>query len=287
MGVTLLKLLPIVCLFVLLCLYVYLCPCFDLKRFNSIAFHPLRSHEGDSHSLSLNGMKIEDVYFSSKNGCRLNGLFISHPASARVVLFNHGNAGNLTHRASKLAGLLSLGLSVFIYDYQGYGKSEGIPSLSGVIEDAEAAFDYLRKERDYASEQIIIYGESIGAAVAGRLSKLRSCAALILESPFISLEYLAKELLPILNVYPSFLFPSPHLDNLDIVKTEHPPLLIIAGEKDSLVPCTHGKQLFKQALEPKTLALLPNNGHNDICILDTEGYSACLDKFLKEYELIQ
>ncbi len=279
-------LLPIVCLLILLSLYVYFSPGFDLQRFNSIAFHPLRSEENESRLSSLDGLKIEDVYFTSNNGKRLNGWFIGLPGSARVVLFNHGNAGNLTHRVAKLQTLLSLGLSVFIYDYQGYGRSEGNPSLAGIIDDATAAFGYLCETKHYSDKQIIIYGESIGAGVAGCLSKARAGAALILESPFISLEYVAKEKLPILKMYPNFLFPSPHLDNLDAVKSPHPPLLIIAGEKDTLIPARHGELLFEQALNPKMLSLLPANAHNDIGILDAQAYLQCLKKFLQDYKLI-
>jgi uncharacterized protein len=284
---TLFYLLSTVCLMALIGLYVYLCPSFDEDRFNSIAFHPLRRQASEKPPSSLNGSKVEEHFFVSKNGNILNGWFIGSPDSTKVVLFSHGNAGNLTHRIAKLRTLLSQGLSVFIYDYQGYGKSEGSPSLAGIIEDATAAFDYLHKTKNYSGDQIIIYGESIGTGVSGCLSKLRSGAALILESPFISIEYVAKEKLPILKAYPDFLFPSPHLNNLDVVKSAHPPLLIIAGEKDTVIPSRHGKLLFERAVSPKMLALLSDNAHNDIGILDPETYRESLKKFFQDYKLIQ
>ena len=257
-----------------------------MRRFNSHAFHPLRSAENEKTLSSLDGNKIEDLFFISNNGNRLNGWFIGLPGSTKVILFSHGNAGNLTHRVAKLRIMLSLGLSVFIYDYQGYGKSEGSASLARIVEDATAAYDFLRTEKHFLDNQIIVYGESIGTGVSGCLSKIRHGAALILESPFISLPNVAKQKLPILYMYPDFLFPSPHLNNLEAVLSSQSPLLIIAGEKDTLISSRHGQFLFEQALDPKTFALLPNNAHNDIGILDSEAYRISLRKFFQDYELI-
>jgi fermentation-respiration switch protein FrsA (DUF1100 family) len=274
-------------LLILIFLYIYLCPCRDMKRFNSMAFHPIRLEAGKEPLPALDKASVENVYFVSKSGKRLNGWLFRLPGASNVVLFNHGNAGNLIHRIEKIRILLSLGLSVFIYDYQGYGKSEGSPSLSGIIDDAQAAFDYLIQSQHYSAKQIIIYGESIGTGVAGHLSRLRPSGAVILESAFLSLETVAKEKLPVLNLYPDFLFPSPHLDNLAAVKKIHAPLLIISGEKDTLIPCAHGKLLFEKAMPPKKLSLLPNNGHNDIGLLEPETYRLALYQFFEQYKLVK
>ncbi len=222
------------------------------------------------------GLKFEDLYFMTVDGIKLNGWFIPAPALSAesanpkiTLLWFHGNGGNLGHRVEDLALLNQrLGVNIFIFDYRGYGRSEGRPAESGIYRDARAALDYLASRDDVDRERIVFFGRSLGTAVAvelaGELSAKEdgrpSPQGLILVSPFTSLGDMARILYPYLPLRPLI---GNRFNTLARIRDIHRPLLIIHGERDELIPLTQGRQLFNAANPPKSFHPLPYAGHND------------------------
>lgn len=204
---------------------------------------------------------IKTVSFKSTNNNQLTGCFLVLNPSAPVVLLSHGNAGNLSHRTILAEALLRAGFSVFLYDYQGYGCSQGSPSIIGVVDDAVSAYDYLRNTEQVPSSKIIAYGESLGCGVAAELSKVRPVKAIVLQSGFPSLMWAAHDRLWFTWLYPQSWFPD--LDCISAVKNKgHAPLLIIHGTEDAAFSVSYAKLIFKKASEHKSLVIIKGLKHN-------------------------
>lgn len=245
-------------------------------------FHPWKYPVGDWDVEHLEGIAREDVYFKANDGSKLHGWFFQRPNSRYVVLFSHGNTGNLTgtNRLPLVNLLLKAGVSVFIYDYRGYGRSEGAPTVRGICEDGVAAFDYLARERGYVPDNIILYGESLGTAVASEIAAERHCAAIILQSGFTSLREIGQHHVPVTRIYPSFMYPPPLLDTVRRMSVDRRPLLIIHGQKDQVVPYSHAQEIFNNAAEPKMIVDLPECSHSDIGHLAPEVFVSSVKAFL-------
>ena len=225
------------------------------------------------------GLEFEDVYFSSSDGMKLNGWYVPAKESRATVLFCHGNAGNISHRIDVIYLFFKLGLSVFIFDYRGYGRSQGSPSEEGLYRDAQSAFKYLIEERNLKEESIVVYGKSIGANVAVELcSKVRP-AALISESAFTSALDMGKKLFPFL---PLKWFISIKYDALSKIKNMTIPKLIIHSEDDRIIPFRHGRKLFEAAPEPKEFYTM-RGGHNEAIFLAREDFVNKIDVFLQKH----
>ena len=261
-------------------LYIALSPRFAIRFYHPFLFHPDKYPNGNWEVEEINGIKKEEVFFRSANGKKLHAWHFSAPGADKTIIFNHGNAGNLTTRLATIEALLQTNASVFVYDYQGYGLSEGAPSLSSICDDGRAAYDYLVLERLRPADKILLYGESLGAGVACEISTTRRCAGIILQSGFSSLERIGKEVLPAVRLYPSALYPSPRLDNLSILKRPHPPLLLLHGDNDPVVPINHSRQIFEEALEPKSFTILEGSNHGDTAVLNSEKFRQSLISFL-------
>jgi len=228
--------------------------------------------------------KVEEVRFKSANGKLLNGLYFKRDGAKHVLLLSHGNAGNVAHRLPHVIHMLQLGTSVLLYDYQGYGKSEGDPSVSGIVEDGVAAYDYLTGTLGWHANQVILYGESLGCAVTCQIAKQREAAAMVLQSGFASLPGAARDRFIWLNLFPDFTFPQPQLNNCQILAASHIPLLIIHGEKDSILPIKYADQMYAASCAPKQFVRLKNSGHNDVLGADLNEYRAALGSLLKQLE---
>jgi pimeloyl-ACP methyl ester carboxylesterase len=139
----------------------------------------------------VSGLPLEEVWFQAADGARLFGWYVESQADRPVILWCHGNAGNVIHRLDNLKHLYKLGLSVFLFDYRGYGRSQGRPSEEGFYQDALGAHDYLTRTRMIRPERIVLFGRSLGAAVAGELAAQKPAVGLILESSFPSIEAVA------------------------------------------------------------------------------------------------
>ncbi|MGH9553202.1 MAG: alpha/beta hydrolase, partial [Terriglobales bacterium] len=199
--------------------------------------------------------------------------------SKYTVVFSHGNGGNIAVREDTVSLLLKAGTSVFIYDYRGYGKSQGAPDVEGICEDAIAAYDYVHKVRQVPPEHIVLYGESLGVGVTTYLSTERKCAGMILQSGFASLSRIASEIFPVLALYPGPLLSNPPLDSIAVLSKSHAPVLIVHGRQDDVVPFKHGEDIYEAAVGPKVFVDLPACGHNDISCTAPAKYTEALKKF--------
>ena len=221
------------------------------------------------------GMDFEDVRITAADGVNLHGWFIEGP-SERVLLFFHGNAGNISHRLASIGQFLSLGLSVMIIDYRGYGQSEGRTTEAGTYRDAEAAWAYLTQERGVRPQDIVVFGRSVGASVAARLASEHEPAGLIVESSFTSVPDIAAELY--------WWLPARWLSRLshatrDYVGDVRCPVLVVHSRDDEIIPFHHGEAILAAAPEPKSLLVLRGT-HNDAFIRDERTYLEGLREFL-------
>jgi fermentation-respiration switch protein FrsA (DUF1100 family) len=262
-------------------IYLAFSPRINIPLYSKLLFHPDKYPIGDYHVDMMSDVKRRDVYFPSSNGRTLHGWFFQNPNATKTILFHHGNGGNLTTRMGLVSVLLQAGASVLIYDYQGYGRSEGQPSVRKICEDGVAAYKYLVEKAEINPDNIINYGESLGSGVASYLSTVVPTGALVLQSGFESLRRIGGEHVPPLRAYPSWLYPQPLLDNVCVVKKKHPPLLIIHGMKDGTVPFAHAEQVFEHATEPKKFVRLPNSDHIDLYLQDPDLFRESVREFLQ------
>lgn len=235
---------------------------------NMLLFHPETELFVDGVALKLfkdrYGVELTEVDFKSKDGKTLNAWYFKKPDAKYTYLVSHGNGGNLSHRYLLFATLFEANGSVFIYDFQGYGKSEGKPSDKGIVEDGISAYDYLVNDLHINKDEIVGYGESLGCAVTTEIMEARPFRAVILQSPFARLSNTAKDKIVFAKIYPDSLFSQNHLDNVSAYKKVHPPLLVIHGEDDWILKVDYAKEIYNQAIEPKALLILPGCGHNDL-----------------------
>ena len=205
-------------------------------------------------------MPLEEVWFQAADGARLFGWYVEAQADRPVILWCHGNAGNIINRLENLRELYRIGLSVFIFDYRGYGRSQGRPSEEGLYQDALGAHDYLTRTRMILPERIVLFGRSLGAAVAGELAVQKPAAGLILESSFPSIEAVAKFHyggVPVHWLLGADFKLIDRLPQLSLLK------LIIHGDKDDIIPLELGRQVFEAAKPPKSFYVIPGADHNN------------------------
>ena len=222
------------------------------------------------------GLDYEDVRFRTTDGLDLHGWFVPHAGSRRVLLFFHGNAGNISHRGESVAVFHRLGLNVFIVDYRGYGASEGKPSESGLYRDARAAWRHLTEARGFAPSDIVIFGRSLGGTVAARLASEERPGALVLESSFSSAKDAAHEIFPLLSRLVVLRF---ELDAARYVRRAQCPVLVLHSPDDEIIPYRLGRKLFEAAPTPKHFVDL-RGGHNEGFLLSQPGYERTLGEFL-------
>lgn len=223
------------------------------------------------------GLEFEDLIFPTANGNLLHGWFVPGSANGTWLWF-HGNGGNIGHRVIELALLQQrLAVSVLIFDYQGYGRSEGTASELGTYEDAWAVLKHLRHVKGEGSGPIIYYGHSLGTAIAVKLAVNHPPAGLVLVSPFTSISDMAVRAFPWLPV--SSLMRG-HYDTLSLIPKVNSPVLVLHGEEDELVPFAHGERLFRAAQEPKAFQSLTQTGHNDTFQAGGEVYWEAIEGFL-------
>ena len=221
------------------------------------------------------GLEYDDVTLTTSDGVAIHGWFVRGP-SARVVLFFHGNAGNVSHRLASIQQFVDLGLSVFIIDYRGYGESGGRPTEVGLYRDGDAAWRYLVEARRLPREDIVVFGRSLGASVAARLAARVRPRGLIVESAFTSVPDVAQELYPWLPV--RWLTRLRHATR-DHVEAIDCPVLVIHSRDDEIIPFHHGEAIFAAAPEPRTFLALRGT-HNDAFLRDRRVYVEGIRSFL-------
>jgi fermentation-respiration switch protein FrsA (DUF1100 family) len=243
-------------------------------------YHPDRNLKATGAEL---GRLYQDVFFCAADGVKLHGWFYPSdpdlPRRRLALLFCHGNAGNISHRLHTCEAILATGVNVFIFDYRGYGRSHGWPSEEGTYHDAHAAFQWLR-DKGFAAEDIIAFGESLGGGIASDLARREPLGGLVLQSSFTSIPDLGGEWFPWLPVRS---FATVHYDTCARLPCLKMPVLIMHSRVDGLIPFRHAERNFAAANEPKLLWEL--KGHHNEPLADRDLFVSGLDKFLRMVSL--
>jgi fermentation-respiration switch protein FrsA (DUF1100 family) len=229
---------------------------------------------------------MEDVQLTAADGVRLHGWYctpqvgrdgaLASVETNRTLLFLHGNAGNISHRYEIVEDFVQLPVNVLIIDYRGYGKSEGRPSEEGLYADARAAWDYLTTVRGIPASQIIIFGESLGGAVAIDLASKTQACGLVVQSSFTSIADMAAEVLPFV---PTFILRT-KMDSLSKIKHVSCPKLFIHSQADEIIPYKLGRRLFDEAREPKQFYEVKAASHNLMYEIGGAAYYEALRVFI-------
>ena len=240
----------------------------------SLLFHPIKANEGWVAPPASS--PVEDVWLKAADGNRIHAWWLERDAARGVILFCHGNAGNLSYWRPQIVALANkLGHSVLIFDYPGYGRSEGKPSELGCYRAADAAYDWLVQSRQWAPESITIFGESLGGGVATDLAVRKPHRALVLTKTFTSVPDMARKM-PMASASASLVHNQ--FDNLQKIGRSSGPIFIAHGDHDRLIPLSQGQKLFQAAHEPKQFFVLKGCDHNDPYPAD---FYTALGPFLK------
>ena len=223
-------------------------------------------------------LSYEDITFSATDATQLQGWLVPGQAGAPAVLFCMGNAGNISHRLETLQLLHQLGVTVFIFNYRGYGTSEGRASEAATYSDLAGAMNFLN-ERGWPAERIILFGRSLGAAVSLEGSLHRTPAGLIMEAPFTSIEAMGRHHYPLLNSLLGWLIGAKY-NNLAKIADLEAPLLIIHGKNDRICPPNMAEELYARAPQEKQLLWIPEAGHNDGFVVGGERYRDTLKQVI-------
>jgi fermentation-respiration switch protein FrsA (DUF1100 family) len=242
----------------------------------SMIFYPVRGVAATPDQFGVEG---DEVYFPAEDGVRIHAFYLPAPGARRALLFFHGNAGNASHRLPNASELVRLECSVLLIDYRGYGLSEGRASEAGVYKDARAALDHLIEQRGYAEDRIVVFGRSLGGAVAVDLAQQRHLAGLILESTFPSIADVvasgpAGALLRTLA--------GRRFESAAKIGQVRAPLLFFHGDRDEIVGYELGQRLFEIAPEPKAFETIRGAGHNDLTQVGGRPYFERIREFLQE-----
>jgi uncharacterized protein len=230
--------------------------------------------------------RIEDVWLTAEDGVRLHawhaapvtgrGGALEAVATDRAVLFLHGNAGNVSHRYEIIESFATLPANVLALDYRGYGRSHGTPSEDGLYADAQAAWDYLTQTRGVPADRVVIYGESLGGAVAVDLASRVQPCALVVQSSFTSIADMAAEVMPFV---PRFLLRT-KMNSLDKIARVRCPVLVVHSPADDIVPYKLGRKLYEAAPEPKRFHEIKDAPHNLTHDIGGAAYLAALREFV-------
>ncbi|MDH5553558.1 MAG: alpha/beta hydrolase [Nitrosomonas sp.] len=224
------------------------------------------------------GLAYESVDIVTANDEMLHAWYVPAPDAKATVLFFHGNAGNISHRMDYLPMFHRLGYNTLIFDYQGYGQSSGSPSELGTYQDALATWQFLTEVKKIAAAEIILFGESLGGAIAAWLAAKENPGLLVLASAFTSVPDMAEKIYPFLPVRLIARFEYNTLESLQSITS---PVFVAHSPQDEVVPFEHGQHLFKAATEPKQFLTL-QGGHNNGFIFMRENWVNALGAFVDE-----
>ena len=225
------------------------------------------------------GLPCEDVSLKTIDGLTLGAWYMPPPAADGPVLLHcHGNGGNISHRLEVMRSLREAGAGVLVFDYRGYGRSEGSPDEQGTYRDARAAWEFLTQTKGLPPSRIILHGQSLGGGVAAQLATQVQPAGLILESTFTSLTDRAAEIYRFLPVRLMARYRYPTLDRMASISC---PVLILHSPDDEIIPIHHARRLFAAAHEPKRFVEL-NGDHNDGFLMSAKVYVAAIRDFTRD-----
>ncbi len=227
-------------------------------------------------------LTYEKVALKTEDGLKIAAWYIPAENARYTILFCHGNAGNMTHRLDSINLFNEMGLSCLLFDYRGYGDSQGQPTEAGTYMDATAAWKWLTEKRKIPPQRIIIFGRSLGGSIAAHLAGRVEPRALVLESAFTSYEQIGKKFYPYMPVH---FFAKFYYNTLEYVGNVRCPVFIVHSRNDEIVPFEFGLRLYAAAAEPKQLLEIAGS-HNDGFLFSgdvyTRGWEAWLDS-LREY----
>lgn len=248
----------------------------------AVVFHPERYREGEVWRVPPGG---EDVWFEGASKERLHGWFVRARRALdeprRVVIYFHGNGGNLNTVGWMAEALAARGFDVLLFDYRGYGRSEGsVADERGLYADADAALDYVVGEQKVKPEQVVLYGQSLGTTAAVDVAARRGCGALVLESGLSSASDMAGLLLPWVPVW-VHRYGKNHFESAKKLAGVRCPVLVAHGGRDMTIPVEQGRKLFAAAHEPKRLIIVEDAGHNDLVARGGREYLDAVADFIK------
>jgi fermentation-respiration switch protein FrsA (DUF1100 family) len=249
---------------------------FAYFRQEKMLYFPLKTLEATPADV---GLTFEEVSLRTSDGVDISAWYLPAYSEKGVVLFCHGNAGNISHRLDSLKIFHDLGLSVLIFDYRGYGESGGAPTEEGTYLDGEAAWNYLVDTRKILPGKIVLFGRSLGSAVAAELALRHKAGALIMESGFTSVPDLGQKIFPHLPVK---LISRYHYASIHKVGRIRVPKLFVHSPDDEIIPFDHGMALYREAIEPKEFLRISGN-HNEGFILSGSVYTGGLRSFIEKY----
>ncbi len=229
------------------------------------------------------GFAFEKVVLNTRDGLKITGWYVPAEGAELTLLFCHGNAGNITHRLDSINIFHELNVNCFVFDYRGYGSSEGKPTEEGTYLDAGAAYNWLRENKKVAAHNIIIFGRSLGASIAAQLAGRVGPEGLIIESGFTSYADMGKKIYPYMPVrwFASFSY-----NTTEYLQKVHCPVLVVHSRTDELVPFEFGLELYEATNEPKKFVEI-TGGHNDGFLTSGQIYTNNLREwleFVKKYK---
>lgn len=242
----------------------------------SQVYQPSRAWDANPAEL---GRQFEDVFFNTSDGVRLDGWFYpaetNSPRARIAVLYCHGNGGNISHRLEVYRTLLNMGLSVFAFDYRGYGRSEGRASEEGTYRDSQAAYRWLR-EKGFEGRNIIGFGESLGGGIASELALREEIGGLVLQSAFSCTADIGADLFPWLPVQRLCTIKYETCQKLPRI---HVPVLIMHSRGDELINFRHAEKNFRVANQPKLLSEIEGDHNNPLA--NPAGFAEGVEKLLR------
>ncbi|MDX2456636.1 MAG: alpha/beta hydrolase, partial [Gammaproteobacteria bacterium] len=223
------------------------------------------------------GLAYEPMTLVASDKVKLDGWFLPVAEARGVILFCHGNAGNISHRRDSIELFHRLGLNIFIIDYRGYGKSRGKPDEQGLYLDAATAWRYLTEEKGLPNNQILIFGRSLGGAVAARLASGVQARALILESTLSSAHDFARAVFPVLSRLVVMRYDFNTAEN---IRRVHYPVLVLHSPADEIMPFHLGEKIFQAAHTPKHFVRMQGD-HNNGFLQSQPEYAQEFDRWLQ------
>lgn len=226
------------------------------------------------------GLAHKDLTLTTSDGVAINAWYIPSPRARATVLFSHGNAGNIGNRLESIAIMHALGLNVFVYDYRGFGRSNGSPDEEGTYRDAEAAWEYLVTSEGIPPTSIMLWGRSLGAAIAVELATRKKAGALVVESGFTSIAAMAKVVLPYL---PADLLVRHRYATIEKIPSVTIPTLFIHSPDDETIPFVQGRELHARATVASKEFLAISGSHNTGFLVSERLYTETLDRFITKH----
>ncbi len=262
----------------LACCLIVLAGCSSIV--NQFAFYPDTQNIIPAEKLPL---EVEEIFITTSDNVRLQSYYVKNPASDRILIFFHGNAGNICHRLSDILNLKNCGINVLAISYRGYGKSSGKPSEKGIYIDGASAIDYATQKLGYSLKNIIIFGRSIGTTVAVHTSQQKDIAGLILITPLTSAKAHARaQGLGFLSLLAGNAF-----DNLSKISNIKCPVLVVHGTDDEILPFSMGREIFDHADVEKRLVIIDGAGHNNLSQVDPEKYWGAIAEFIVKVDRLK